>query len=266
MKKLLALALAFCAAAWPAGDAFSFVFLGDRTGETVAGVYEQVWSEVAKARPAVVVSIGDTIQGGDDATAEAEWKAVKRLFGQVPLYLAPGNHDVWSAKSAELYEKYSGHPLHYSFDHAQAHFTILDNSRGDNLTESEMAFLESDLAAHARQPVKFIVSHRPSWIINVAFGNPQFPLHQLAKRYGVKYVIAGHVHQLIHADVDGVTYLSLPSAGGHLRASEKYEDGWFFGYTRVEVNGTDVTFRVHDLKGRVTSLQDWGKTGLVALR
>jgi hypothetical protein len=39
------------------------------------------------------------------------------------------------------------------------------------------------------------------------------------------------VHQLLHVSFDGVTYFCAPSAGGHLRASEKYQDGWFFGYT-----------------------------------
>src|SRR5271157_5223322 len=132
-----------------------------------------------------------------------------------------------------------------------------------------MAFLEADLKAHAAQPVKFVFSHRPSWLLNVAFANTQFPLHQLARRYGVRYVIAGHVHQLLHLDLDGVTYLSMPSSGGHLRNSRKYEDGWFFGQTAVDVRAAEAVFRIAELKpplgrGRVTTLQDWGKVGLAA--
>jgi len=91
---------------------------------------------------------------------------------------------------------------------------------------------------------------------------------KLAKKYGVQYVIAGHVHQLLHIDFDGVTYLSVTSSGGHLRASEKYEDGWFFGQTLVDVQDQSVTFQIRELKpphgqGRVTSLKDWGKFGLL---
>src|SRR4051794_37239748 len=67
---LLAVCLAIGAA--PAGNPH-FVLLGDRTGEVQAGVYERVWKEVASAAPEFVVSVGDTIQGGNDATAEAEW-------------------------------------------------------------------------------------------------------------------------------------------------------------------------------------------------
>jgi hypothetical protein len=94
-------------------------------------------------------------------------------------------------------------------------------------------------------------------------GGTSGPLHRLAKRYGVCCVIAGHVHQLIHAELEGVTYLALPSAGGHLRLSGKYEDGWFFGWTDVEIRGREVVFQVHALDGATTPLNAWGRAGLL---
>jgi 3',5'-cyclic-AMP phosphodiesterase len=265
---------ALIAASFWAGGApapFHFVILGDRTGEVQPGVYEQVWRQASSANPAFFVSVGDSIQGLDDAAAEAEWRQFERIlqpFQRYALYLAAGNHDIWSPRSEELFRKYAKHPPHYSFDYGAAHFTILDNSRSDVLVPDEMTFLEGDLREHAAQLVKFVISHRPSWLIDAAFGNANFPFHQLMKKYGVKYVIAGHVHQMLHVRMDGVTYLSMPSAGGHLRLSEKYEDGWFFGYTAVEVNGTDAGFRITELKaphgqGRVTRPEDWGASGLV---
>ena len=250
--------------------AFRFVLLGDRTGEAQPGVWERVWREAAAAHPAFILGVGDTIQGGDDATAESEWRQVAALlapYARFPLYLAPGNHDVWSSVSAELFRKYTHRPLHYGFDHGAAHFTILDNSRDDQFSPEEMAFLESDLRQHQTQAVKFIVSHRPSWIFDAALRNTGFALHKLARQYGVRYVIAGHVHQLLHVDLEGVSYVSVPSAGGHLRLSARYQDGWFFGYTVVTVRGADAAFEIRELpapygQGRVTSLADWGLTGL----
>jgi predicted phosphodiesterase len=250
---------------------FQFVILGDRTGETQPGVYERVWKETAADHPAFVVTVGDTIQGLNDATADAEWQEIQRIltpYRRFPLYLAPGNHDIWSARSEALFRKYSGHPVHYSFDYGQAHFTILDNSRSEHFSVEELAFLDKDLQAHAAQPLKFIVSHRPSWIFDVVFNNPHFAVHQLAKKYGVRYVIAGHIHQMLHADLEGVTYLSMASSGGNLRASRKYEDGWFFAHTLVDVRGKEVDFLIIELKppygqGRITRPKDWGKTGLV---
>jgi 3',5'-cyclic-AMP phosphodiesterase len=216
----LLLSLLLCIRGTAAPDSFRFAILGDRTGEAQPGVYEQVWKEVAAESPAFVVSVGDTIQGMNDASAEAEWLEAGRIlkpFRGYPLYLAPGNHDIWSAASERLFRQYAAHPIHYSFDYGQAHFTILDNSQSDELPPQELTFLEADLKAHAGQALKIIVSHRPSWLLNVALRNPNFALHQLARRYGVQYVVAGHVHQMLRLELESVTYVSMASSGGHLR-------------------------------------------------
>ena len=259
-----------CPALLTAQD-FRFVLLGDRTGEAQPGVYEQVWKQIASETPAFVVGAGDSIQGMNDATTEDEWRQFEQIlkpFSRFPLYLSPGNHDVWSAVSERLFQQYASHPLHYSFDYGQAHFTILDNSRSDQMPPAELEFLESDLKAHAAPPLKIVVSHRPSWVIDVAMRNPDFPLHRLAKQYGVQYIIAGHIHQMLHLELDGVTYVSLPSAGGHLRLSGAYEDGWFFGYTLVTTHGNHLEFQIKEVtpprgQGRITKLADWGMAGLV---
>jgi len=257
------------AAPAPSAEAFHFVILGDRTGEPVRDVYERVWEDAASSDPAFVVSTGDTIQGLDDATADAEWQQVEQFlapYRRFRLYLAPGNHDIWSESSERLFRKYAGHPPHYSFDYGQAHFTILDNSRSEQLSIDELSFLEWDLKTHALQPVKFIISHRPSWIFNAVTGNPDFPLHRLARTYGVQYVVAGHLHEMLHYKLEGVEYISVPSSGGHLRGSEKYEDGWFFGYVGVEVGKRTANFQVHPLNGNVTAVNDWGPAGIVPSR
>ena len=268
---ILVAALLAVGAAAPAPDSFRFAILGDRTGEAQRGVYEQVWEELAAESPAFVVSVGDTIQGMNDAGAEAEWREARRilqLYRRFPLYLAPGNHDVWSPASERLFQQHAAHPPHYSFDYGRAHFTILDNSRSEELPAQELVFLEADLKAHAGQPVKMIVMHRPSWIVDVALRNPDFALHQLARRYGVQYVVAGHIHQLLRLELEGVTYVSMASSGGRLRLSGLYEDGWFFGHASVEVHAKSIDFQIKEAgpphgQGRVTKLTDWGMAGLV---
>ncbi len=267
----IALCLSVAIAATATDGHFNFAILGDRTGGAQPGVYEQVWDEAAAERPSFLITTGDSIEGMDDAAAKSQWQEVERIWktGRFPLYLTPGNHDIWSEASEQLFQKYAGHPPRYSFDCAQAHFTILDNSRSDDLSAEDLDFLEKDLGTHATAPVKFIISHRPSWLMNVGFRNPDFPLHRLARRYGVQYVIAGHVHQMLHFELEGITYLSMPSSGGHLRLSGAYQDGWFFGHARVEVNRRDIGFQIEELKaphgqGRITRAADWGMTGLLS--
>jgi Icc protein len=207
----------------------------------------------------------------NDSLAESEWRQyfqILKPFDRYPLYLAPGNHDIWSAESDRLFRQYAAHPVHYSFDYGAAHFTILDDSRSDQLPASELTFLEADLKAHAAQPLKFIVSHRPSGLLDAALRNPNFPLHQLARKYGVQYVIAGHIHQMLHVDLEGVTYLAMASSGGHLRLSKAYQDGWFFGYGLVDIHGKNIDFQIKEVtapqgEGRITKPIDWGLAGLV---
>ncbi len=274
MRTLFVLALlgGGCVAAFtPASDEFHFVILGDRTGGAVPGVYEEAWLEAARDHPAFVITVGDTIEGGNDRTVDSEWQHILRTLAPYrgyPLFLTPGNHDVWSAASAQAFEKYANHPLHYSFDYKQAHFTILDNSRSDSMPAEELAYLQKDLEVHQNQPVKFVFSHRPSWILQVVLANPGFPLQKVAKRFGVKYVIAGHLHEMLRFELDGVTYLSMASSGGHLRASKRYEDGWFFQHTLVTVRGASANFEIKELdppfgRSRVTKAADWGVAGLV---
>ena len=252
-------------------EPFRFAVLGDRTGLAQAGVFEEVLREAAAENPAFLLSVGDLIEGLNDAAVETEWAAFEPMlmpFRWNALYAAPGNHDVWSEKSERLFRKHTGRALHYGFDYGPAHFTVLDNSRSDEFPVEELAFLEKDLQAHAAQPVKFIVSHRPSWLVSVVLRNPDSVLHRLAKKYGVQVVLAGHVHQILHVDLDGVTYVSMPSSGGHLRLSKKYEDGWFFAYGLVDVSDKTVKFQIKELKppygkGRVTTIKDWGSAGLI---
>lgn len=277
MRRTLRLAISLlCLVVAPseAFEPFRFAVLGDRTGLAQPGVFQEALREAAAENPAFLLSVGDLIEGLNDATVENEWEAVEpilRPFRRYALYVAPGNHDIWSEKSERLFRKYTGRALHYGFDYGPAHFTVLDNSRSDQFPAEELAFLEKDLQTHAAQPVKFIVSHRPSWLIDAAFVNARFPLHQLAKKYGVQYVLAGHIHQMIHIDLDGVSYISLASAGGHLRLSEQYQDGWFFAHTLAEVSGTSVNLQIKELgapygHGRVTGPRDWGRAGLAAAR
>jgi len=251
-------------AATARGRPFRFVILGDRTGETRPGVYEQIWREADSEGPHFVINVGDTIQGGTDGPAEAEWKALQPLFdrySRYPLYFAPGNHDIWSPESRHVYERATRRPAHYGFDYENAHFTVLDNSESDELDAGELDFLEKDASTHRGQSPKFVLFHRPSWLIPVLFQNSGMRLHQIAKKYGIGYVISGHVHKFARFEMDGVVYLMVGSSGAHLRGS-KFEDGWFYHHLLVNVTGDQVRFTVKEAgppfgRGRSFAAETW---------
>ena len=203
---------------------FRFSIIGDRTGSAQPQLYGRVWREVDLLHPDFVINVGDTIQGGNDAIAEAQWLELRPLFqryNHYPLYFTPGNHDVFSDTSRQLYEKASGRPLQYSFNYQDAHFTVLDNSRTTDLTAEQLEFLARDLEANKDKNPKFIFFHKPYWIPMLKLGASDFPLHKLALKYDVKHVISGHGHQFVRLVRDGVAYMEVGSSGGTMEAALK---------------------------------------------
>jgi Icc protein len=231
----------------PTND-FRFSILGDRTGDAEPQVYESVWRDVSALHPDFVINVGDTIQGGNDATVEAEWRALRPLWdrSKLPQFFTPGNHDIWSDISRRIYEKETGHPAFYGFNYQDAHFTVLDNSRTESLSGQQMEFLERDLQQNKGRDPKFVLFHKPFWLIPIKFQSSQFPFHQLIQRYGVRYVISGHGHQYVRGVQDGIVYLEAGSSGGKLKG-QGFAQGWFFGQIFAHVTAANVEMTVKEV-------------------
>ena len=134
--------LLLCAAA---AQAQRFVILGDRTGSVQPGVYEQVWREVAAAKPEFVVTVGDTIEGLADAKAAGEWQEwqdIVKPYARIPLYLTPGNHDIWSDVSEALFRKNSGPRAALQLRPGRRAFHGARQQPDGDSADGEMAFLE----------------------------------------------------------------------------------------------------------------------------
>jgi len=247
-----ALAVMVLGAANPPENDFRFSIVGDRTGDVQPGVYEQVWRELDAWHPDFVINAGDTIQGGSDATAASEWRALRPLWVRyrTSMYFTPGNHDIWSRASRAIYEEQTGHPAFYSFNYQNAHFTVLDNGEEPDLSaglsDRQMQFLASDLAQNRDRDPKFVFFHKPFWLIPVKFQSGQFPFHRLIEKFDVRTVVSGHGHQFVRAVQDGITYLEAPSSGGKLKG-EGFAQGWFFGQVLVTVKGKNVDMMVKEI-------------------
>lgn len=258
----------------PAND-FHFSILGDRTGNAAPEVYGRIWREIDLLGPAFVINVGDTIQGGSDERAEADWEKVRptlERYRQYPLYLIPGNHDIWSERSRKLFEKYAGRRAPYSFDYQNAHFTVLDNSQTTALSDEQLALLELDLRRHRDRRPKFVFMHKPYWLVALRMGSGDFSLHEIARRHGVDYVVAGHTHNFARLARDGVTYVVVGSSGASLARymadPANFARGFFYHHVWVHVKGDQVRLTVKELsgaggQGRMFRAEDWEVDGPV---
>ena len=247
-----AVLLASGAAAPAAGAdaAFRFAILSDRTGGHVPGIYPRVIDEINLLGPDIVVTVGDHIEGYTDDVewADAEWDSLMGLLGRLeaPVYVTPGNHDIWSDTSEEVYVRRTSRRPHYSFDYADAHFIILDNSRfesWDDLPEDQRLWLIADLEANRNAGHTFVFCHKPFWYFTLAVGKPD-PLHDILVRYEIDAVFSGHFHYYFAGSYDGIDYASIGSSGGYMyhQDDQPVERGEFFqfGWVTVRESGYDL--------------------------
>jgi len=267
----LAAALLIRAAGEPKND-FRFSILGDRTGGHQDQVFGRVWREIDLLHPDFVINVGDTIEGEDDKVMAAQWRELRPVWEQYkhyPLYFTPGNHDIWSDPSEALYRQETGQATHYSFNYQDAHFTVLDNSRTTELSQQQLEFLDSDLAANAERRPKFVFFHKPYWISYLRGGQTSAGLHPILKKHSVDYVISGHGHQFVRMPYEGVVYMEVGSSGGRLfgyRRGEGFREGWFFHHVWARVKSGRVEFTVKEIdgpmgEGRMFRAEDWDATG-----
>jgi 3',5'-cyclic AMP phosphodiesterase CpdA len=243
--------IAVAAAAWAAGEDFHFAIIGDRTGGHVPGVYGDVVEEINRLGPDVVVSVGDQIEGytEDVPTLEAQWDEYWGIAGglDAPLYVCPGNHDIYNDTMLGVWKERTGREPCYSFDYEGVHFAVLDTGRWESSEEwlAESGYrewLEKDLAKHKKDRLTVVIYHKPFWFDTLAEGEPD-PLHEIFVANGVDAVFNGHYHLYAGAEYDGIPYTMVGSSGGGIGEEAEYV-GVYFQYVWCTVRGDELSWTV----------------------
>ncbi len=236
----------------PEPGPFRIVVLGDRTGGPNDAIFKAILNEAARLRPDMVVSVGDLIRGyqPDDRIdeARAEWRGVlgdiRRAFGDVPLVVTPGNHDVWSDPSEALFEELVGHPVNTAIDVGPSRLIVLDNSRAESegeLSDEQLDWLVRQLARAQDRAQRIVVMHRPLWAIDPG-GKAGSPLHDVLIAGRADLVLTGHWHHAMSDVRDDVNYQLLGPSGGVPHQPDHPETGHFQQYGMLLIDRQKAEF------------------------
>lgn len=239
-----------------------FVVLGD-SQFSHPDVFERMIHEIEMLRPAFVVQVGDLIHGYtyDEETLREEWRRFRSQIAPLtaPFYPVPGNHDVVTPEAETVYgEVWGPDRYHYSFDHGLAHCVVLNSWTGeadDRIEAWQRDWLEADLRALAEahgeegsDPLErrsvFVFLHSPLWRYA-----PDHPgradwdqVHAVLRNCPVRLVVAGHTHEYVWEERDGIQYVVLNSSGD-MAPNER--GGFFHGFIHVSMlPGGDVRYGV----------------------
>jgi hypothetical protein len=238
-----------------AAESFCFAVSGE-SRPTVPGmppseVTQRIFRELALIRPEFVLFTGDAIWGYGSSREQLieEMHRFRQLAEstEVPLFNAPGNHEMHSDLEAIAILQEHGWDLYGSFDVGGWHFVCLNTDewwRERRVCGEQLDWLRHDLAARRDARGIFVFMHRPlfSWFSDDFNPDDAAELQHLFRAHRVRAVFASHDHMYGLELRDGVRYYTVGGGGAPLYAQPDH--GGFAHYLLVHVNGDDVDYNV----------------------
>lgn len=261
-----------------ANGGFSFIYMSDSQADPETGDYT-AWGEMFEtaarneSQPAFIMIGGDLVNDGSD---QQEWDAFFAAGGdtlkKMKLYPAIGNHDRNSLFKTILELPENGpegkKENFYSFDHGDAHFTVLDSNLMGTADPEDLDWLKNDLGT-THKPYKIVMFHFPAYpAIDIPKDMARAEIIRqhyvpVLEQAGVDLVLSGHQHVYMRTfpllkgerNEDGIIYL-MGNAGG-----KKYTSGSFDYmaksidgkpvYSIISVNKNGITIDTYDSTGKI---------------
>jgi Icc-related predicted phosphoesterase len=206
------------------GRPVRFAAFGDtRTGHQVHALLIQA---MTKERIDFAINSGDLVEfGGTPEQWATFFRIESPLISRVPFLPVVGNHDDSPSK---LYERYflsdvwSQGRRYYYQDWGDLKMVVLDSQIEMRAGSAQYDFANRALADAAERGQLIAMSmHYPPYSSGEHGSNLEVRevVSELARRYGVELVLAGHDHNYERTDpIDGTTYVVAASAGATIRA------------------------------------------------
>lgn len=198
-------------------NSFVFVAMGDH--RTNPANHLAVAQRVQQIDPEFVIDMGDLTAAGETANWDTEFfTPEKDVMSRAALFPCIGNHEGVAAaylNNFVLPTASSGTERYYSFDYANAHFTVLDNYTSYAVGSAQYNWLVNDLTNNQSKAWRIVYFHQPPYSSgshgsDLTVRNTLCPLFST---YKVQIVFNGHDHDYERACVDGVTYIVTGGGG-----------------------------------------------------
>ncbi len=266
---------------------FSFLAFGDSGSGTPEQL--QLAGQMDKFSPDFVLHLGDMVESGLDADADAQYfRPYAGLQARVPFFQALGNHDYGADARAAAgrgflranYVPFHSTPLtglpphYYFFDVGNARFFVLDANAFDGAKfapslepgSRQYRWLERFLA-RTDKTWKFVAVHEPLYSTG-AHGTSEAELKALEPlflKYKVDLVFQGHDHDYERTtpvragapdEAEGIVYVTLGGGGSTLYIQRRNED-WSekflptYSFAYAEVADKAFTMTVYNKDGEV---------------
>jgi len=236
---------------------FSFTAFGDtRTGHKV---HRALIAAMAREPVEFVVHSGDLVEtGGVKSQWELFFQIESPLIAGRPLFAAVGNHD----NSQRLhYRRYflsdqiaQGNRYFYQ-DWGDVRVVIMDSEIEARAGSEQYAFVEATLKDGAKKGMIMLLAlHYPPYSSGAHGSTLEIRevIGDLAPKYGVELVLAGHDHNYERTKrIDGVTYMVAASGGAPIR---RLRPSWFSAAVRTEPHFVIFDVERGSLVGRAVNL------------
>ncbi len=195
--------------------------LGDRTlaGDD-PGIFASCVQRAVGSGADVLVCVGDLVEGysEDPREVSAQWEevllALAPVFAAFPVFLTPGNHDIWSAESGQAWSDAAGAPP-YGFEEIEGvTFVSWDTSMRETLSAEALDDLRALLSLVDPEASSVLVTHRPFWCMDATAPGELAAMREIISEADVEAVVAGHIHVFCSERVGGVLYVSAGPSGG----------------------------------------------------
>lgn len=233
-------------------DFSSFAIIGDTKIGATESVYKQFLNIISKKNIFTIFLVGDVI---DRPGNEKEWNRFLELTGSnYDFHIAPGNHDMNSAKSMKVFSKLITNPVYHSLSTEDAHFIVLSTEtpgETSRIAGKQMEWLKEELKISSTYKIVFL--HKP--LFPTTFGKgycldryaaDRDALHNLFVKNGVNIVFAGHEHLYNRIEKDGIIYVTTGGGGSRLLVFDE-EYGGFFHYIIAKRENGGYIFTVYDM-------------------